>query len=257
MKPISSQYSNAFSLKKPDTFRCTLFILLLLSLCTKITVAQEIPDSTVTDTIAIPAAAGVGKGGNDVPVILADTVVVPQQTDTETAKTTEEKEAGKNKSRKPLKTDTAGFHSPKKAAWMSAVLPGLGQIYNRKYWKLPIIYGGFAVAGYLGYSYYNRYQLYNETYRVRMGLSADGTDHFPGRSDAFVLEFRNYYRRNFELTCVVGGILYLLNVIDASVDAHLFSFDVSEDLSMKIHPGFTPSAPDIPLAAGFRLSFSF
>jgi hypothetical protein len=129
------------------------------------------------------------------------------------------------------------LHSPKKAAWMSAVLPGLGQIYNKKYWKLPVIYVGFGVIGYLGYNYYTKFNKYKDTYLVRSKLDTTSTDYFPEiLSKDLLYENWNYYRRNFELTCIVGSLFYILNIIDASVDGHLYKFDISDDLSLKIEP---------------------
>ncbi len=128
-------------------------------------------------------------------------------------------------------------HSPKKAAWMSAALPGLGQIYNRKYWKLPIIYVGFGVIGYLGYNYYTKFNHYKSSYMVRKGLDPNKTDYYPEISNPDLLYSNfSYYRRNFELTCIFGSLFYVLNIIDASVDAHLYKFDISEDLSLRIEP---------------------
>ncbi|HOY32690.1 MAG TPA: DUF5683 domain-containing protein [Bacteroidales bacterium] len=135
--------------------------------------------------------------------------------------------------------DTSGLklHSPKKAAWMSAALPGLGQIYNKKYWKVPVIYVGFGVIGYLGYNYYTKFNKYKDSYLFRAGLDTAVTDFFPEiLSKDILYENWNYYRRNFELTCIVGSLFYILNIIDASVDGHLYKFDISDDLSLKIEP---------------------
>jgi len=140
---------------------------------------------------------------------------------------------------KPSTTDSikVKLHSPKKAAWMSAALPGLGQIYNKKYWKLPVIYVGFGVIGYLGYNYYTKFNKYKDTYLVRSGVDTTSTDYFPEiLSKDLLYENWNYYRRNFELTCIVGSLFYILNIIDASVDGHLYKFDISDDLSLKIEP---------------------
>ncbi|HPS26030.1 MAG TPA: DUF5683 domain-containing protein, partial [Bacteroidales bacterium] len=141
--------------------------------------------------------------------------------------------------KKASKTDTAKIrlHSPKKAAWMSAALPGLGQIYNKKYWKVPVIYVGFGIIGYLGYNYYTKFNKYKDTYLYRSALDTTVTDYFPEiMSKDILYENWNYYRRNFELTCIVGSLFYILNIIDASVDGHLYKFDISDDLSLKVEP---------------------
>jgi hypothetical protein len=138
---------------------------------------------------------------------------------------------------RPQDTLKVFHHSPKKAAWMSAIIPGLGQFYNRKYWKLPIIYVGFGVFGYLGYYFHTNADKYKSSYLVRSGFDSTQTDYYPeiGSSEILYSNF-SYYRRNFELTCIFGSLFYVLNIIDASVDAHLYKFDISDDLSMRIEP---------------------
>jgi hypothetical protein len=151
-------------------------------------------------------------------------------------------------------------HSPKKAAWFSAIIPGLGQIYNRKYWKLPIVYVGFGVIGYLGYNYNLKANRYKSTYLVRSGIDPGKTDYYPQILNKDVL-YQNftYYRRNFELTCIFGSLFYVLNIIDASVDAHLYKFDISEDLSLRIEPdiiNYTYTSYNNP-STGLKLSLHF
>lgn len=152
------------------------------------------------------------------------------------------------------------LHSPKKAAWMSALLPGLGQIYNKKYWKVPVIYAGLGVIGYLGYNYYTKFNRYKDTYLFRSGLDSTVTDYFPEiMSKDILYENWNYYRRNFELTCIVGSLFYILNIIDASVDGHLYKFDISDDLSLKIEPDMNSLTyyGGRNLAGGVKLSLRF
>lgn len=142
---------------------------------------------------------------------------------------------------------------------MSACVPGLGQIYNRKYWKLPIIYGGFGVLTYLGIRYHGKYVQYRDSYYYKMGVSPDIIDPFPRESTDIVLASRDFYRRNFELTCVIGGLLYILNVVDAAVDAHLYKFDVSDDLSFKVEPQLVPTSfnDGRSLGNGVKLTMRF
>ena len=127
---------------------------------------------------------------------------------------------------------------------MSAVLPGLGQIYNRKYWKLPIIYGGFAgliySAGFAG----KRYKNYKEAYILRTDENPTTIDKYDYQidngevkySENGLLELKDYYRRNRDLSYIILIGIYALNIIDANVDAHFFNFDISEDLSLNITP---------------------
>lgn len=129
------------------------------------------------------------------------------------------------------------LHSPKKAAWMSALLPGLGQIYNRKYWKLPIVYAGLAVVGYLSYDYYTRFNRYKQSYMFRTGIDPNANDYYPYiLSSETLYQNWDFYRRNFEITIIAGSLFYVLNIIDAAVDAHLYRFDISDDLSLRVEP---------------------
>jgi len=125
-------------------------------------------------------------------------------------------------------------HSPKKAAWMSALLPGLGQIYNDKIWKVPVIYGAAGVIYYF-------YDMNASYYKDFKGAYKDFTNNkikeFRGYDKAEELKAaKDYYRRNRDLNIILFGALYLANILDASVDAHLYHFDVSKDLSLEIKP---------------------
>ena len=140
----------------------------------------------------------------------------------------------------PLKTEK--IHSPKKAAWMSAVLPGLGQGYNKKYWKIPVVYGGFVGLAY-GINYNCVFFLqYRNEYRNRLN---ENLDDLKPKFSKMTLENVNLnkqnYQRNMEIFILVTGVWYLLNIVDAVVDAHLFSFDVSDDLTMSVFPLFQPN----------------
>ncbi len=141
-------------------------------------------------------------------------------------------------------------HSPKKATIYSAILPGLGQAYNKKYWKIPIIYAGFGTIGYfIGWNneLYNTYKLaYSD-----LTDDDDSTDSYldvvppgydlnnPTHEENFksgLYKQQEYSRRNRDLLIIGIVAFYGLNIIDASVDAHLFDFDISEDLSMNWQP---------------------
>ena len=137
-------------------------------------------------------------------------------------------------------------HSPKKAALRSAILPGWGQIYNKKYWKLPIVYGGLGTCA--GIFFYNlsNYKNTKFAYRVKYNMRVNFTDSALFSSikpnlqpiDEQALQFyRNQFRRDIDYSVLVFLLLWGLNVVDATVDAHLKSFDVSPDLSLQIRPG--------------------
>jgi hypothetical protein len=128
-------------------------------------------------------------------------------------------------------------HRPKRAVWMSAALPGLGQVYNKRWWKLPIIYGGFAGLVYGIVSSDMQRTEYRDAYLKRVDNDPATVDPYETRySDANMKELISYYQRNRDLCIIFTVALYGLNIIDATVDGHLFSFDVSEDLSMSARP---------------------
>lgn len=129
-------------------------------------------------------------------------------------------------------------HSPKRAAWMSTALPGLGQIYNKKYWKAPIIWGGMGAAVYLFAVNQQQFQLYKEAYLARVtedNQYVDRTEN-PFLSDAAILQESETFRSRMEWSVIGFAGLYLLNIVDAAVDAHFFYFDVSDDLSFHWQP---------------------
>lgn len=126
--------------------------------------------------------------------------------------------------------------SAKKASLYSAIIPGAGQIYTKKYWKIPIIYSGLIASAYYIKQNNDQYKLYRSTYLNRIN-NDNNTDQFQGEySNQDLVILTDFYRRNREVSTLLFTLTYLLNVIDASVSAHLFSFDVSEDLSMNIKP---------------------
>ncbi len=131
---------------------------------------------------------------------------------------------------------------PARASMLSASLPGLGQIYNRRYWKVPIIYAGFgALAYYVGLNS-NEYQKFRTAYIARVDGNPNTIDDFPFHSTDVLQRAMNIYRRNLEVTYLLGAALYLLNILDANVDAHLMDFDVGETLSMGVETIVSPLA---------------
>lgn len=142
-------------------------------------------------------------------------------------------------------------HSPRKAAIRSALLPGLGQIYNKKYWKLPIVYGALGTcAGIFIYNMGN-YKDTKFAYRVKYNMRVFRTDsasfvnikeNLKPLSEESLKFYRNQFRRDIDYSAIVFILLWGLNVVDATVDAHLKSFDVSPDLSLRIKPGYSDLA---------------
>ncbi|MCF8364676.1 MAG: hypothetical protein K9H16_02765 [Bacteroidales bacterium] len=137
--------------------------------------------------------------------------------------------------------DSLNYHSAKRATLYSAVLPGLGQAYNKKYWKIPIIYAGFGTLIYFIGMNGSEYHKFRDAYNIV--ATGDTTNYY---SNEYVVKYsanltqleegRNYYRRNLELNYILTGLLYILNIIDASVDANLYNFDVSDDISLRFEP---------------------
>lgn len=150
-------------------------------------------------------------------------------------------------------------HSPNKAAIYSAVLPGLGQGYNKKYWKIPIVYAGFGVLTYFIVSNAKEYRKYKEAYTyVANGDSTGINNDYVGKYDEQqLLDGKDYHRRNMELSYIITGLWYILNIVDASVDAHFFDYDVSDDLSIKLDPMFHVRPEDFQTISGVKLTIKF
>ena len=125
-------------------------------------------------------------------------------------------------------------HSPKKATILSACLPGAGQIYNKKWWKLPIVWGGIGAALVISQQNRNEYHIWKDQYIRR--IDPDLEDDYPQAATASLEYQMNTYRKWMETAYVVAGAIYILQILDANVDAQLMSFDVSDDLSLNVQP---------------------
>lgn len=120
---------------------------------------------------------------------------------------------------------------------MSLVLPGLGQVYNKKYWKVPIIYAGLAGSLYFAFQEKEQFSNFKEAYIKRIDNDPNTVDtKYKNYSNENMLSLIDFHRRNRDLLFVASGIVYALNVVDAAVDAHLYYFDLSDDLSASIRP---------------------
>lgn len=138
---------------------------------------------------------------------------------------------------KPKKIRNVPPRDPVKATWMAVGLPGLGQIYNRRYWKLPIVYGAFAGASYFLATNQINFARARNSYRAKIPLPGY-TVHpdYANYSKEQIATDRDYYRRNRDIAIGVMAGVYLLQIVDAVVDAHLSTFDVSDDLSFQVRP---------------------
>ena len=151
-----------------------------------------------------------------------------------------------------VEVDTAKKHSPQRAALFSAVVPGLGQVYNKQYWKVPVIYAGGTVAGYLIYYNYSVYKNLRKSFRLRKfdepekqheqftvkTITGDLNVNLENFTDGEILGLQQSYRRDLDLAVLLAFGVYALNIVDAVVFAHLYDFDVSDDLTLRLKPDF-------------------
>lgn len=140
---------------------------------------------------------------------------------------------------------------PRVAAIRSAILPGLGQIYNKKYWKLPIVYGVLGTTAAIFFYNLKYYKLTRFAYNVKYNMRANFTDsslfsqidpNLKPLSEESLVYYRDQFRRNIDYSVLFFIIFWGLNVVDATVDAHLKSFDVSPNLSLRFKTGHSEMA---------------
>lgn len=146
-------------------------------------------------------------------------------------------------------------HNPKTATLYSALLPGLGQAYNRKYWKIPLVYGaGGAMVYYLRYNQV-RYTQFRDAYNAG---NTQSVYHIEGYTVTYnqLLKGREAFRRYRDIS--IAGILaiYFLNIVDAMVDAYFVEFDVSDDLTLQIKPAIVDNF-DLTASLGIKFSVGF
>ena len=147
---------------------------------------------------------------------------------------------------------------PLRAALFSTFVPGLGQAYNQKYWKIPII---FSLAGALIYFADNNNIIYHrflDAYVAKNDTFPDTIDEFDGKvSDDDLLFYKRKYKRNRDLDIILVGVIYIFNIMDASVDAHLSDYDIGDDLSLSIEPIAIPLPKNNIYTYGLRLCLRF
>ena len=122
---------------------------------------------------------------------------------------------------------------PKKATLLSAVLPGAGQVYNGKSWKVPILYAGILTDLYFVNYNHRRYESFRD---ALFALDKKEPNQFPSLNRAALVRNVDYWRQNRDLTLLLLLGIYALNLVDANVDAHLSGFDISEDLTLQVAP---------------------
>jgi hypothetical protein len=159
------------------------------------------------------------------------------------------------------------YHSPKKAAIRSAILPGLGQIYNKKYWKLPIVYGALGTTAAVFFFNLSTYKELRFAYKAKIEAQPlsfpyakpDSSDYRKIKPELLNVTLnslrsaRNEYRKNIDYSVLVFILFWGLNVADAAVDAHLKTFDVTPDLTFHFNFGHSQMAG----TTGFSLVLAF
>jgi hypothetical protein len=155
---------------------------------------------------------------------------------------------------------------PRRAAIRSAILPGWGQATNKKYWKIPIVYGALGITAYAFNFNITQYNRVGYAYRVLVNsqrpngdtslfhtVDADLKPFLKAGASNDLRNYRNTYRKDIDYSVLIFLFFWGLNVVDATVDAHLKGFDVTDDLSMKIKPGFSPLTKNLGLSLVFDI----
>lgn len=149
--------------------------------------------------------------------------------------------------------------SPTKAAIISAILPGSGQVYNGKYWKVPIVYSAFSALSYTFITNHRQYIRYLDAYIAEVDDDSTTVSVYNGLISVTELQYnKDKFRRNRDISALLMIGVYFLTIIDATVDAHLSDFDIGDDLSLNISPVFyTIPNNNGMLSAGINFRFKF
>ena len=210
---------------------------------------------------------------NDTIEVISDTITTIMDETISSADTTQLKQSlvVNETTTIPLSLESKIFKpNPTKAVIYSAIFPGLGQIYNRKYWKLPIVYGGFLGFSY-AISWNGRYYTdYSNGYKDIMDddPATDSWKNFlpygqnPETADQEWLKTvlkrrKDFYRRYRDLSIIGTVAMYALSMVDAYVDAQLFDFDMSQDLSFRVEPVIIKKTDYLANSFGIQCSFHF
>ncbi len=155
----------------------------------------------------------------------------------------------------------ADLLAPAKAAFYSALLPGLGQAYNKKYWKIPLVYAAIG-TGIYAYSWNkNKYNLYRDAYKERLLLGTSSTDDFNGQNgniyltESKLIDAQKQFQRQKDLSLLITVALYILNIVDANVDGHLKQFNVNGNLTLR--PDIYQNSQNYSQNLGITLNYNF
>ena len=169
------------------------------------------------------------------------------QKDSTTKIITKKKITQKKQKTKIFSVDTANYN-PRVAILRSAIIPGWGQFTNKKYWKIPIVYGALGTTGYIFFRNIKQFKDANAAYKNAIDNDPSNDYLIPEpyysvrSSPERIKSFRNQVRQNVDYSVLFFVAFWGLNVVDAAVDAHLKTFDVSDNLSLQIKPGYSPMA---------------
>lgn len=142
--------------------------------------------------------------------------------------------------------------APSKAAFYSAILPGLGQAYNKKYWKIPLVYGAIGTSLYFYIDNNKKYHSYRDAYKSR--LAGFNNDQYSYLDDSRLIAAQKFYQRNRDLSLLVAVGFYILNIVDANVDAHLIQFNVSDKLTLApdVYQNDLTAKPNVGLSFNYK-----
>lgn len=143
--------------------------------------------------------------------------------------------------------------APAKAAFYSAVVPGLGQIYNKRYWKVPVVYAAIGTGLYFYIENNKQYNRYRDAYKRRLEGYSD--DEFKNIDNSRLITAQRQAQKNKDLSIIITAGLYILNIVDASVDAHLLQFNVNENLSLR--PDYYLDNTNYTSNLGLSLNYQF
>lgn len=144
--------------------------------------------------------------------------------------------------------------SPAKAALYSAAIPGLGQAYNGKYWKIPIVYGGLFMFGNLIYDNNIQYQYFRRNLIAEIDDNPE-TINITGREAENLRANRDRFRRFRDLNMILFSVAYFLQIVDAHIDAHLLYFRINPDFTVYVDPAIMPTNRNLTMGLSFKLRF--
>lgn len=143
--------------------------------------------------------------------------------------------------------------APAKAAFYSAILPGLGQAYNKKYWKIPLVYGAIGTSLYFYVLNSKKYHEFRDVYKNR--LAGYTNDKYQFLDESRLIAAQRFYQRNRDISLLLTAGFYILNIVDANVDAHLLQFNVNDNLTL--HPKMEENDINFKTSFGLALNYTF